>query len=63
MLNDKNDSTKKADVPDTVENVETVETRKVYVKPRLEEMGDLRTFTLGLTGGINESGPLSPNHW
>jgi hypothetical protein len=47
---------------DTVD-VAALDKRKTYVKPQLEEMGDLRTLTLGITQGINESGPYSPNHW
>lgn len=37
--------------------------RKQYIKPQLKILGDLRTLTLGISGGINESGPFTPNHW
>jgi hypothetical protein len=29
----------------------TEKTRRPYSKPQLEELGDIRTFTLGITGG------------
>jgi hypothetical protein len=31
-------------------------TRKKYRKPELENLGDLRTFTLGGSPGLNDSG-------
>jgi len=31
-------------------------TRKVYKKPRLQDLGDVRAVTLGGSPGINESG-------
>ena len=30
--------------------------QKLYIKPCLKELGDLRTFTLGASPGPNESG-------
>jgi len=30
--------------------------RKPYQKPKLQELGDLRTLTLGYSGGVGDSG-------
>ena len=35
----------------------TIKKRKLYAKPHLEEIGDLRTMTLGPSPGQYESGP------
>ena len=50
----KNENTlKKTNDPDIC----PVEKRKLYTKPYLEEIGDLRTLTLGGSPGWDESGP------
>ncbi len=42
--------------------IRDIEKRKLYVKPRLEEMGDLRTLTLGSSPGGMESGGIGGFH-
>jgi hypothetical protein len=37
-------------------NASTKKTRNLYQKPRLEELGDLRTLTLGGSPGFGDSG-------
>ena len=38
---------------------ESAENRKVYRKPKLESLGDLRSLTLGGSIGVGESGGAS----
>jgi hypothetical protein len=47
------------DTPMEAENLDvcTIKKRKLYAKPHLEEIGDLRTVTLGPSPGQYESGP------
>ena len=44
----------------TPEEDTTLPIRKEYKKPRLEELGDLRTLTLGTSPGVLDS--LSPSN-
>lgn len=57
MLNTENNSMGTMDP-----GIHAVEKRKVYSKPCLEELGDLRTVTLGTSNGLGESGHEA-SHW
>ncbi len=57
MLNDKNTPMEMKSIL-----ICDIEKRKLYVKPRLEEMGDLRTLTLGSSPGGMESGGTGGYH-
>lgn len=47
-----------SETPTMTDNVGN--SRRTYLKPRLEKLGDLRTLTLAYSGGIDESGGTTP---
>ena len=46
----------------SVEQTE-IKRRKPYRKPFVEELGDLRTVTLGGSPGAGDSGGIAPQNW
>ena len=54
-------------IPSVAEQEETVEKtdqpRKPYFKPLVEELGDLRTLTLGGSPGASDSGTSFTTNW